>query len=77
LNGRRRYGHTPIEARVTHLFRKVGEFVEVLANLLYIVEPLALDVLSAEDNEPILDILTIIIWCAITRREISAIYTYR
>jgi hypothetical protein len=53
----------------------VGEFVEVLANLLYIVEPLALDVLSAEDNELILDILTISTWCAITRRENSTIFT--
>jgi hypothetical protein len=53
----------------------VGEVDDVLANRLDIVDPLALDVLNMEDNEPILDILTISTWCAITRRENSTIYT--
>jgi len=52
----RREGHTPIEASVTHLFRKVGELLDD-ANRLEIVDPLALDVLNTEDKEPILDIL--------------------
>ena len=52
--------HTPIEARVTHLFRKVGEVVEELANRLEIVDPLALDIRSTDDKDPILDILSIV-----------------
>jgi hypothetical protein len=58
---RRRRGHTPIEARVTHLFRKVGELLllEVVKRL-EIVDPLVLDVRSTDDKDPILDILPIV-----------------
>lgn len=54
-------GHTAIEARVTHLLRKVGEVVglDVLANRLLIDDPLALDVLSTGANELSLDILPV------------------
>ena len=67
-------GHTPIEARVTHLFRKVGEVVDVLAYRLDIVEPLALDIRNTDDNDPILDILLISARCTTTRHENSTMY---
>jgi len=68
--------HTPIEARVTHLFRKVGEVVEELANRLDIVEPLALDVRSTDDKDPILDILPIV-QDEVVLRDSSCTYIYR
>jgi len=75
-DGQRREGHTPIEARVTHLFRKVGEVDDVLAHRLDIVDPLALDVRSTDDNDPILDILPMI-QDEVVLRDSSCTYIYR
>jgi hypothetical protein len=66
--------HTPIEARVIHLFRKVGEVVDVLAKRLDIVDPLALEVRSTDNKDPILDILLITTVLCATLRESSTRY---